>query len=748
MLETILLAGWSGSMILLFCQSLSIACSVKALLVVQLLVYAASYKVNREIQKEGITFGAAMLLWYGVLAVLSLLLSGLLVVGGKGILVTYLKLIRSYYKIEIGIPSFSEAGFSVGSVLFLTFLGTLLIPFFHWANEKKIAFRFFLIVTVFAVVLCLMVGCHPGFLATVAASIFLLFYRVYIVKETKGSRDLTGKALVFCAVALLVLGSAGIAVNQSDILSEKHQSYMQVQSRLEEKYGFATSADYQTGNLSNLPPKRTHQTMLHVKLEYSMRSPLYLRGFTGGTYEGGHWEAVDAVAFYKNNPKLGSNHLKQTQRVNDAGFTVIDYLSVQKSGNFKIKISYYNAPGNYLYAPYFAQSSFLEDGLKENGDGTLLRENNYDVVLPFYNNAPSFFYAEGGSLPASYERYVKKHYLSVPADLKTKLLHFLNDPDTKGMSLGEAMDLIKSRLNEECVYSTSLTPLSVNEDYVEHFLKEKKGYCTHFATTAVLALRSLGYPARYVTGYEVKGKDIQQIEGNSLKYQEEAQVTDDLAHAWAEVYHKDLGWIPFETTPGSDDPDQLEDLIPYDLVGQNEETETTSEQQATTEQAQQTDTTVQAATTEQSNVQQQKTSSKPVSHAVWIFQWICVVIVLEFLLSLGVRGYRMWQYRKRHQPDCQKAIEAVKQQMMRKLKRKKQEKQADETEKEYLLRVLPEISYRYVKVEQEQRYSEEELRELAQDFYEILERLTYGGKSMTKKDVQKANLLYDQIFPY
>ena len=747
MLETILLAGWSGSMILLFCQSLSVACSVKAVLLVQLLVYAASYRVNREIQKEGITFGAAMLLWYGVLAILSLLLSGFLVVGAKGILVTYLKLIRSYYKVELGIPSFSGSGLFIGSVLFLTFLGTILIPFFHWANEKKTAFRFFLIVTVFAVVLCLLVGCHPGFLATVTASACLLFYRVYIVEE-KSVRDLTGKMVVFCAVSLLILGSAGIAVNQSGILSEKHQSYMQVQSRLEEKYGFATSADYQTGNLSNLPPKRTHQTMLHVKLEYSMRSPLYLRGFTGESYEGGHWEAVDAAGFYKNNPKLGANHLKQTQRINDAGFTVIDHLSAKTSGNFKIKISYYNAPGNYLYAPYFAQSSFLEDGLKENGDGTLLRENNNDIVLPFYNNAPSFFYAEGGSLPSSYGRYVKKHYLSVPADLKTKLLHFLNDPDTKEMSLGEAMDLIKSRLDEECVYSTSLTPLSVNEDYVEHFLKEKKGYCTHFATTAVLALRSLGYPARYVTGYEVKEKDIRQIEGSSLKYFEEAQVTDDQAHAWAEVYHKDLGWIPFETTPGSDDPDQLEDLIPYDLVGQKEETETTSEQQATTEQSQQTDTTVQAATTEQSNAKQQKASSKTASYAIWFLKWMFAIIVLGVLLFFGVRGYRMWQYRKRHQPDCKKAIEAVKRQMMRKLKRKRQEKEADETEKEYLLRVLPEISYRYVKVEQEQRYSEEELRALAKDFYEILERLTYGGKSMTKKDVQKANLLYDQIFPY
>ena len=41
-----------------------------------------------------------------------------------------------------------------------------------------------------------------------------------------------------------------------------------------------------------------------------------------------------------------------------------------------------------------------------------------------------------------------------------------------------------------------------NEDFVKYFLTEsKEGYCTYFATAAVLMYRCAGIPARYVEGY-------------------------------------------------------------------------------------------------------------------------------------------------------------------------------------------------------------------------------------------------------
>lgn len=77
-------------------------------------------------------------------------------------------------------------------------------------------------------------------------------------------------------------------------------------------------------------------------------------------------------------------------------------------------------------------------------------------------------------------------------------------------------------------------------DYLDYFLLQKKsGYCTHYATAMVLLARSMGMPARIVQGYCVPTKNVN-----------EALVTGNMAHAWCEVYFDNVGWIPFEATPG------------------------------------------------------------------------------------------------------------------------------------------------------------------------------------------------------
>lgn len=78
------------------------------------------------------------------------------------------------------------------------------------------------------------------------------------------------------------------------------------------------------------------------------------------------------------------------------------------------------------------------------------------------------------------------------------------------------------------------------EDFVGYFLTEsRRGYCMHFASAAVLMLRTLGVPARYASrlcGRHVAGETV--------------EVPDYNAHAWAEVYCDGYGWQPVEVTPG------------------------------------------------------------------------------------------------------------------------------------------------------------------------------------------------------
>ncbi|MGA0566323.1 transglutaminaseTgpA domain-containing protein [Rathayibacter sp. KR2-224] len=76
------------------------------------------------------------------------------------------------------------------------------------------------------------------------------------------------------------------------------------------------------------------------------------------------------------------------------------------------------------------------------------------------------------------------------------------------------------------------------------FLKQKSGYCVHFAAAMTFMARELGIPARIAVGYlpgEVTGT------GNKVT---QYQVTSDDLHAWPELYFPGVGWVPFEPTVG------------------------------------------------------------------------------------------------------------------------------------------------------------------------------------------------------
>lgn len=70
------------------------------------------------------------------------------------------------------------------------------------------------------------------------------------------------------------------------------------------------------------------------------------------------------------------------------------------------------------------------------------------------------------------------------------------------------------------------------------FLNEKRGYCTHFATTMVLAARLYGIPARMAYGF---------LPGTKTADGYEIRQSD--AHAWPELYFPQIGWLRFEPTP-------------------------------------------------------------------------------------------------------------------------------------------------------------------------------------------------------
>jgi hypothetical protein len=98
-------------------------------------------------------------------------------------------------------------------------------------------------------------------------------------------------------------------------------------------------------------------------------------------------------------------------------------------------------------------------------------------------------------------------------------------------------------------FSYTLTPGAYEGDPVDEFwLDRKVGFCEHFATAFVVVLRSMGVPARLVTGY--LGVDPRPEDGQYI-------VRQSNAHAWAEYWNPARGWVRADPT-GAVAPDRVE----------------------------------------------------------------------------------------------------------------------------------------------------------------------------------------------
>jgi transglutaminase-like putative cysteine protease len=73
---------------------------------------------------------------------------------------------------------------------------------------------------------------------------------------------------------------------------------------------------------------------------------------------------------------------------------------------------------------------------------------------------------------------------------------------------------------------------------LEEVLKHKHGVCQDFAHLAIGCLRSMGYAARYISGY------LETIPPLGQK----KMMGSDASHAWFSVYSPGEGWFEFDPT--------------------------------------------------------------------------------------------------------------------------------------------------------------------------------------------------------
>jgi len=103
----------------------------------------------------------------------------------------------------------------------------------------------------------------------------------------------------------------------------------------------------------------------------------------------------------------------------------------------------------------------------------------------------------------------------------------------------------------------TLTPPLMERNPIETFLFETRyGFCSHYAAAFVYLMRVAHIPARVVTGYQ--GGELNKV-GDFL------EIRQANAHAWAEVWMENKGWVRFDPTAAIA-PERIERNITIDQL--------------------------------------------------------------------------------------------------------------------------------------------------------------------------------------
>jgi len=240
----------------------------------------------------------------------------------------------------------------------------------------------------------------------------------------------------------------------------------------------------------------------------------------------------------------GSVHALARSVEEELALTPMDIISVF-AGNY---IAYtVAADGSIIVFSMYGEWELLpsEDFLTSDFAHYSEHEFIRNRYLQLWELLPSeVFLASDFALYAERE-YIRSRYLQIDEHTAYELRQMASQAGINSdAERVEIVDAVGRLVRSSGSYTLSPGPIPQDEDFALYFLQSlQEGYCVHFATAAVLMLRSLDIPARFVSGYAIRvspgevGRPV--------------TVTDMNAHAWVEVYYYDVGWLYLEVTPSA-----------------------------------------------------------------------------------------------------------------------------------------------------------------------------------------------------
>jgi hypothetical protein len=135
------------------------------------------------------------------------------------------------------------------------------------------------------------------------------------------------------------------------------------------------------------------------------------------------------------------------------------------------------------------------------------QELQANLQLPFKYNPKTIVFAKN----------IQENHQGQKAQIEAVLQHFRNDN-----------------------FYYTLEPPLLGRNSVDDFLfTTRQGFCEHYASAFVVLMRAMNIPARVVTGYQ--GGNLNKVDGF-------LEIRQSDAHAWAEVWWDNIGWVRVDPT--------------------------------------------------------------------------------------------------------------------------------------------------------------------------------------------------------
>ena len=561
-MQGLMLGFWSAGWLCWVCENVGLSPDFRMLLAAAI-IFCLIFEIVRIRQKLNIVCLAGI----GILAVSMCINRTKAASGLNAWLNGFSDAVRNYYQIDLQL-SVGQTEAAESMIFYVLVLGILVLTVGYAVSVWRLK-RLPLFFTGLVLAMSLLLNRFPDTRMMVMTTVFCGGLTAFLSAGVSGrSRIFNAKAMKNGFFALVLMAvifglSYRIADNFAAEYMRSHyeavKKYPQKMMAVSEKVLSVFLGDREW-QVSNHSPVQSGRTKLKIWTDKKPEAAVYLKGFVGDGFntQTEQWNVITDNSLkneYQNWPVSDSLSYDEAKALwAKQLYVCLDRLS-DETGTVNYIISNVSAGKACTWAPYGIDT----DGIEMEGDSCLKASSNREFQgYPLIDNdallsnadVSDIFAGDRAELFDIYNRYVQANYLNVPDGLPSleAAVQVIQD-ENEDLSVSQWIARIQNILWETCTYQKdNLESVPDGSNVIEDFFgRQRKGYCTHFASAGVMMLRMAGIPARYVTGYVVWPDDFK-ADSASDGYM--ADVTGYRGHAWVEVYIASQGiWVPVDMTP-------------------------------------------------------------------------------------------------------------------------------------------------------------------------------------------------------